>query len=279
MVVAAGGKACIYGGFSRYVTNQLSCLDGTNSTISWQVSDKRAVTALLAASDGIYVGYSGFPEVDKYEIPSGNVIWSQSLSGGGLTHIFMVNDEVQVSTNPFIFTILSKNDGKIIETKKGRGQDIYISTQRDTILPEIQAIDTSTGEILWQQFDLHRELRMAPIFLEDRIIVRTGLKMGVIYAIDRATGDILWETADNIVSSISYSPNKAKVYALTRVGHLLELDVKDGTQIILVEFSSTPFVLNGEKQVGGYEVALDDSTQMLFVLLGDSRQLFAFKVE
>ena len=193
--------------------------------------------------------------------------------------MFIVNDEVQVSTNPFIFTILSKNDGKIIETKKGRGQDIYISTQRDTILPEIQAIDTSTGEILWQQFDLHRELRMAPIFLEDRIIVRTGLTMGVVYAIDRATGEILWETEDNIVSSISYSPMKEKVYALTRDGQLLELDIKDGSQKVSVEFSSTPFVLNGEKRVGGYEIAFDDSTQMIYILLGDSRQLFAFKVK
>jgi len=38
-------------------------------------------------------------------------------------------------------------------------------------------------------------------------------------------------------------------------------------------------VLNGEKRVGGYEIAFDDSTQMIYILLGDSRQLFAFKVK
>jgi hypothetical protein len=62
------------------------------------------------------------------------------------------------------------------------------------------------------------------------------------------------------------------------MGKLLSIDRNSGQQIILAEFTSVPFVINGEQQVGGYEVAFDDSTQRLYVLLGDSRQLFAFQV-
>jgi hypothetical protein len=70
------------------------------------------------------------------------------------------------------------------------------------------------------------------------------------------------------------------VYVISRDGQLLSIDNVGGKQTILAKFSSTPFILNGDvPYIGGYEIAFDDSTQMLYVLLGDSRQLFAFKMK
>jgi DNA-binding beta-propeller fold protein YncE len=102
--------------------------------------------------------------------------------------------------------------------------------------------------------------------------------MGSLYAIDSASGAVLWKTDGNIISNIAYSSAKSMVYALSRNGQLLAIDQNSGQQLVLAEFSSVPFILNGEQIAGGYELAFDDSTQVLYVLLGDSRQIFTFHI-
>lgn len=270
MMVASKGKVLIIDGL------RIVGLDGLNGEELWHRHDQFSATALTAAPDAFYVGYSGVPHVMKFK-PSGDIIWSQYLNGRGLGPLYIVGNEVQVSTAPFIFTVLDKENGQMKYQKEG--DDIYITTPDETFMPQIQAIETGTEKVIWQRFDLDRELFLPPIFLEDRILVRTGKTLGSIYTLDRFTGETLWKTDDNIISSIAYSPLTKKVYALTREGQLLAIDIFSGKQSIITEFSNTPFVLNGEENVGGYEIAFDDSTQNLYVLLGDSRQLFAFKVK
>jgi outer membrane protein assembly factor BamB len=279
MMVSNSGYVFVNGGLTRFAGEKVNCLVSSNGAVLWQKSDQRSATALYAAADGVYVGYSGVPHVNKYELTAGNVIWSQFLSGRGLGSIYLIEDEIQVSTDPFIFTVLDKMDGKVLRTR--RGDDIYISTSIDTIMHGIQSVNSATGDVIWQQFDLDDYLRLNPIFMKDKILLRTGEGYGgSVYALDRATGMILWKTTEeNIIGSIALSINNGQVYALTRDGYLISIDTEVGNQKIMAEFSNIPFILNGEKQVGGYEVAFDDSTQMLYVLLGDSRQLFAFQVE
>jgi outer membrane protein assembly factor BamB len=277
MMVASEGKIIINGGLANYAGEKIIGLDGLTGKELWQRDDQYTATALFAAPDGVYVGYSGVPHVNKYELSSGEAFWSQPLSGRGLPYLFIVDNEVHVSTDPFIFTKLDKENGKVLQTREG--DDIYISTPDETFMPQIQAINTSTGDVIWQRFDLDDYLRLAPIFLNDRILVRTGEESGSIYVLDRTTGETLWKSNDNIISSIAYSPRNGHLYALTQDGQLLGIDKDNGNQIILVEFSNIPFTLSGKDQGGGYEIAFDGSTQNLYVLLGDSRQLFAFKVK
>jgi outer membrane protein assembly factor BamB len=269
MMVATEGKVLINGAL-------IIGLDGLSGEELWHRYDQFSATALTAAPDAFYVGYSGVPHVIKFK-PSGDIIWSQYLSGRGLGPLFIVGNEVQVSTDPFIFTVLDKENGQIKNQRKGN--DIYIVTPDTTFMPRIQAIETSTGKVIWQRFDFDRELQLPPIFLIDKILIRTGRISGSIYMLDRFTGETIWKTEDNIISSIAYSPFSEKVYALTREGSLLAIDEVSGEQSVIAEFSSAPFVIHGVETVGGYEIAFDDSTQNLYVLLGDSRQVFAFKVK
>jgi len=69
------------------------------------------------------------------------------------------------------------------------------------------------------------------------------------------------------------------LFALTQSGQLLKINTSNGEQSVLLSFSPQPFVLNGDSIVGGYEIGFDESNNILFILLGDSRQLFAFKIE
>jgi hypothetical protein len=64
---------------------------------------------------------------------------------------------------------------------------------------------------------------------------------------------------------------------LTESGQLLRINCDDGEQLVILNFSPAPLIMNGDSIVGGYELALDESSNTLFVLLGDSRQLFAYK--
>jgi outer membrane protein assembly factor BamB len=168
----------------------------------------------------------------------------------------------------------------VIENIKGR--EIFISTQEITISPilmnELQSEETATGKVIWR-IGLDRQLRMAPLFTDDVIYLRLGGTMGSAYAIERSTGKILWKTNDIVVSNIALSEPGGMAYMLTRNGELWGVKKDTGEITTLIEFSNSPFILNGEDIVGGYELAYDQTTMSLFILLGDSRQLFAFKEE
>ena len=289
-MVASAGKVFILGNIGNNTEENIVCLDGLNGNVVWRKTNRGYEepgyplvgypSVLFAAPDGLYVGYGGVPSVKKLALSTGDILWSQSLDGRGLWFLYAQEDSVQVSTDPFIHTVLDKITGEILQSTQDwrGGQDIYISAPDVTIMHPLQVVRTSTGELIWRQ-DLDRELTLAPIFLDHIILVRTNRTMGSIYALARASGAILWKTDGNIISGIAYSPSNAKVYVLTRDGKLLSIDRDSGNQVTLAVFSSVPFVLNGEQVVGGYEIAFDDTTEMLYVLLGDSRQLYAFMVE
>jgi hypothetical protein len=60
---------------------------------------------------------------------------------------------------------------------------------------------------------------------------------------------------------------------------LLAINENNGFVDTIAKFSSVPFVLNGKSDVGSYQLTYDINENVLFVSLGDSRQLFAFKEE
>ena len=150
-----------------------------------------------------------------------------------------------------VFQVKNAESGEVIENMKGR--EIFISTPKITVSPILmnqpQAEKTDTGELIWR-ISLDRQLRMAPLFTEDVIYLRSGGTMGSAYAVKSLTGDILWKTEDNIISNIAISPAKRLAYVLTRDGNLLGIDIDTGVITTLIEFSNGPFVLNGEDIVG-----------------------------
>jgi outer membrane protein assembly factor BamB len=230
---------------------------------------------LVLGSDGLYVGCSGNTYVVKYDL-NGDKLWSTPLRGPGIRYMYLIDDQLQVSTSLDELVGLNTSDGKgtLLHSDD---QIVIFSTLAVSYvdLNGLRAVDNNTKTVLWNT-EWDGLFWLAPVFLADVILFRTGIEMGRIYGIDRASGATLWRTDENIISNIAYSPTKATVYALSRDGQLLAINPISGEQSILAEFSSVPFILDGE--VGGYELAFDDTTQLLYVLLGDSRQLFAFQI-
>lgn len=285
MMVASTGKVLFVGSMSNDEGTRLLCLDGVSGKVSWERVDpryeERGRLRVISATHGeLYAGYSGVPSVKKLDLSTGDVLWSIPLSGRGFVYLFVIGNEVHISTTPEWYSKINAERGELIE--KVHGREIYISTSNITIAPilmnELQAEDAATGKLIWR-VGLDLELRMAPLFMEDVIYLRSGRTMGSIYAVQRSTGKILWKTDDIVISNITISPAKKLAYALTRDGNLLGIDIDSGVTTTLIEFSNGPFVLNGKDIVGGYELAYDQTTRSLFILLGDSRQLFAFREE
>ncbi|MGA9398202.1 MAG: PQQ-binding-like beta-propeller repeat protein, partial [Anaerolineaceae bacterium] len=213
----------------------------------------------------------------KFDL-NGTETWSKYFGGSGINYMQIANNQVQVFTSSDKLIILNSQDGEVVK-RSSYNNPVFLFTPTITFEEKagLQAIDNLSNTDLWH-VRLDHEIITSPTFLIDRIYIKTGQILGSVYSIDRATGDILWKTADNIVSNIAYSESLKKIYLLTRNGQLLNIDWDNGQQVVSAEISSTPFVLNGEEIVGGYELAFDDINQILFVLLGDSRQLFAFQI-
>ena len=285
-MVADAGKITLIGGLDKSAfSNSLICLDNTDGHLIWQKTDLPVeepgyLSSLTADSGDLFVGYGGVPSVKKINIANGDLLWSKSLKGRGQSYIFVVNQEIQIPTGPSIFTAVNSETGGILRTK--RGDDIFISTVDDTFLRwgnGMRAIDTKTGDFLWE-VQLDHELTMQPVFTKNTIFLRTSRDIGSVYAIERSTGKILWKTDDTFISDIAFSDKKDKVYVINQNGEVWEINGSSGKRKPIIEFTNTPFQTYGSDDISrGYEIAYDNTEDILYVLLGDSRQLFAFDMK
>jgi outer membrane protein assembly factor BamB len=124
-----------------------------------------------------------------------------------------------------------------------------------------------------------RDLRQAPVFTEDKIFLRNGADFsGTAYALDRTSGELLWEIP-NIIGNVAYSPDQQLVYALREDGDLLRIDENTGNTSAIASFSPGPFIFFDGINPCAYQLAYNEGEHTLVVYLGDSRQLFTFKVE
>jgi outer membrane protein assembly factor BamB len=273
---ASSGLVCFIGAFHYEELFNVICMNGINDEVIWHTNPISSDT-LIVTSDGVYIGRDGGGGgVTKYDL-MGNILWVNYISGAGILYMYLVDNQLQVSVYPYKLFGVNSTDGKLM-IQYLKDEVGFISTPADTFIRvyDLKAVVLETGQTKWE-INLPGDLIVPPVFLEEMIILRTGDVMGSIYAIDRASGDTLWKTEDNVISNIAYSSTHHQIYYLTKEGKILSADINTGSESVLVEFTSTPFISISEDFVGSYDIAFDDTTNMLYVILGDSRQLFAFE--
>ena len=100
---------------------------------------------------------------------------------------------------------------------------------------------------------------------------------GYIVATDKSNNQELWRNKANVISNLAVTPKF--IYALGEDGSLLQLNSQTGQKENWLVFSPTSFAERSEQTTSfAYYVAVDTSTNILFVYLGDSAQLFAFQL-
>jgi len=276
-ISAGSGLLCLLGDIEYPPEKAISCIEGISNEVQWQKAPGNAM-GILVASDGVYVSYIGFsPGIDKYD-HEGGLIWSRTLTGSGIIYFYHYNDSIELFLHPERFLVLGAESEDEIENIKGVEVILKTSTEVFTKNAYLESKDLKSENINWS-FEIGNSIRLKPLFTDNYIFLRTGRVLGSALAVDRKTGDVLLNTEKNVISNVVYLPKTNQAVMLNENGFLLAIDVLNGQQTKLVEFSNPPFVLNGDANVGGYELAFDEEQSILFVLLGDSRQLYAFLVK
>jgi outer membrane protein assembly factor BamB len=273
---ALNNRVCFLGGLDYSTYSNIVCLSGNDGKVLWQDHSSNH-ESLAITPNAIFVIYSNSAGIIKYDT-SGKVVWSKRLSGTGSDYLYIVGEQLQVLTIPEKFWVLDFDGNEINSIA---GDKIFIGTSQGDFVESngIKLVKTNSSEVIWQFQNLDDVLEMAPLFTETKVFVRTGQESGSIFTINRENGKLLWKTEDNIISNVVYSSANQAIYALTRDGNLLAINENNGFVDTIAKFSSVPFVLNGKSDVGSYQLTYDINENVLFVSLGDSRQLFAFKEE
>lgn len=274
------GITCFLGDLGkRELYKNFVCLESQGGKVLW--SKQNGVQSTIAITpDGIFIAYSSPAELKKFDLETGDLLESRKLGGTGSIYLTYLNDQIQVSTtNPESLWILNTNAEIMTKIRIGE-YTMLLSTPDETYvyLKGLQALQTDTKDVLWEHVDM-RSMRQVPIFTEDKIFLRNGSGLsGTAYALDRHNEKLLWNIS-NIIGNLVYSPDKQSVYALRENGDLLTIDAKTGNENILATFSPTPFLFFDGVDTCAYQLAYDSEKHILLVYLGDSKQLFAFKVE
>lgn len=271
---SAGELVCVLGDISFPPKNIVSCIDTMSRELAWQKSIG-APAGIIVSPDEVIVSYDGTKGVEKYDT-NGNLIWSYPVSG--VLYTYVSENQLQLFMHPEKFQVLRLDDGSVIEELENQKVIFSTATERFVKDVNLEARSIDLNQLFWS-IEMGNKIRLAPLFTEKFMFFRTGNTVGSVFAVNQTTGQVLWQTDSNIISNIVYLPSYEKVVVLTRDGRLLSINAQSGEREVWAEFSNTPFVLNGEEVVGGYELAYNENSRILYLLLGDSRQLFAFQID
>lgn len=273
-IAGSSGLVCILGDITYPPQQKVNCLDSLTGRLNWQ-RDIGTASGIIMAHDGIYITYGGRPGVQRYDL-AGNLIWSRSLVGTNVVYAYLNNNHIQLFMHPERFLVLDRRTGEIVEEQKG--EEIIFSTDTNSYVRSfgIESRSKDLGRLFWHM-QLPSDIRLAPIFTEDSILLRTGRTRGSIIRVDQKTGEIVWETNDYIISNIAYSSDLNALFALTNEDELVTIQYPTGKQSILANFS--PNFPGEDEPWEQFEIAFDEESKILSVLLGDSKQLFILRVK
>lgn len=273
-IAGSSGLVCILGDITYPPQSKVNCLDSLTGKLNWQ-KDIGTASGIIMAPDEIYVTYGGRPGVERYDF-AGNSSWSRSLTGTSVVYAYLNKNHIQLFMHPERYLLLDKRTGEIVEEQKGK--EIIFSTDTSSYVRSfgIESRSKDLSQLYWHM-KLPNDIRLAPIFTEDSIFLRTGRTHGSIICVDRKTGDILWETDDHIISNIAYSSGLNTLFALTNEEELVAIQQATGEQSILANFS--PDFPSGDEPWEQFEITFDEESELLSVLLGDSKQLFILHVK
>lgn len=273
---AGNGLVCVLGDTKYPPENAVSCIDGVSNEVVWGKSIGSS-TGVLVSLDGVYVSYIGYsPGLEKYDL-NGELIWTRTFKGGGIQYFYLYENFIQLFFIPERFLILDAETEEEIEDVKGADVILKTSTEIITKTNYLESKDATSGKTNWS-FDISNRVSLKPLFTDKYVIMKINRAMGTAIVVDRKTGKTLFEK-EGVISNVVYLPESNQIIVIDENGVVLSVDVQSGKETKLVEFSNPPFFLNGGEHLGGYELAFDESLNLLYVLLGDSRQLYAFQMK
>lgn len=222
-----------------------------------------------------YIGTNQGPELYKYDYQNKNKVWSRKMSVEKAPCCFRISNGDLITNWYRGFYRFSASDGTLIEERLWQGTFFYMENgiYYLTTSNGLWGID-SFGNETWDA-NIHEEINYPPIFTNDRVFIRTDREQGSLYVVNRKPASLLWKGEWIIISNVAVSPKR--VYFLTADGFLLGVNAADGEIETSIQFATEYFYDTDRNQNNNYHVAYDDSSSLVFLLLGDSAQLIAIR--
>ena len=281
---ASISTACFIGDLGKpQQYDQLICFNDETGEVKWK--GVKVLAGLLTATPvGLFVAdlggsVSGFSGLSDFDLLNGALIWRKDFINSNPTSLAFFDNQVQLITwKPGQRLWVFDTNGNIL--KVINDTHAFLTTPEVTFFSGtgIRAERTDTGDVLWDHIDT--SFTFTPIFTQDKIFCHSQSYSETAYALDRNTGKVLWRVQDLVDgSSLAYSPEKRRVYALRKDGALLAIDEDTGEINIAAKFSSPLFLPIIDGTAEAYELAYDQEQHILLVSFGDGHQLFAFREE
>jgi outer membrane protein assembly factor BamB len=210
--------------------------------------------------------------VIAFDGPTGNVIWRSDFYG---LSVVTVGARVIVGGFSRVLALNSENGQTLWETHVPA--NVGRVELRDNLLyvvggdPPTEILDPGTGNIV-DQFEEPFSFWQEPSLGSS--LFRTGRGEDVI-AINAISGLEIWRKDAKVISNLAVTPSY--IYALDLNGDLFRLNPLTGQSESFIQFTPVPFNLHNNEGIPYYYYIATDAN-LIFVYLGDSAQLFAFKI-
>jgi hypothetical protein len=290
-LLAFQGSLFLEASFGQNKSMSLSRTHLETGEIIWQSVLNREIAGVLAHNeDAIFHGSGRRGNITAYDIETGKQIWERSLTwlGNNAVDYMHATEErlyVDSSADLDVFDVYTGQSQKWesqLDPSVMFHVDDSIIYHRATSR-SIQAADRKTGRDIWE-VDFHNSIRMAPVFTEKLLIVKTGRSgTGQIYVIGRSTGTILWqhppgpidwENPANIVGDVA--EDSGYIFYLTAEAQLQSARAMTGHSAGTVQFNPSLRELDDLERVNR-DFCIVANDNVVVVYFGSSRQLFAFR--
>jgi outer membrane protein assembly factor BamB len=253
-MVALGNKVFTIGSSSDQEEPRLIALDAHTGDIIWQYGDAK-VSVLTTSENKLFVGELGGGRIIALNPDTGAIEWS-TIHIGNVTNVLVRENILYVDTvseNYFLFDV---NTGNILKTI------LYI-------------VDGAPNDEIPIWSDKKKRLQFVGNVMYFQFPTDFPVDKGEITATDEVSGDQIWSSGP-LYATDQIATSPLGVFVLDSDGKLLRFGATDGESDQVIQFKPAPTLRNG--YAFGYYVAVDSDNQLLFVYLGDSAQLFAFRL-
>jgi outer membrane protein assembly factor BamB len=254
-IVSASGKLFLLGSDNESNRSQVIAFDCVSGDNLWRFDFPLSNdgNTIAATTSEVLIGGAG--EVLALDIENGHMLWSTGIPNGrAVIELYILGNNLYVDSIGSRYSILDIKTGNIL-------QSVEYDLGKN---PPFWKINTGNG--WWEN----------AVLVDDLFYSRMGEQFGRIIAFNKTSDLLLWVSENDIVSNIVATPTA--VYALSLDGKLLRFDPLKGTPNILATFSEVPFNLQSNGYRYYYYLAFDKESQVLFITMGDSAQLFGIRI-
>lgn len=258
-MIAVAGKLVIIGSERQESLSSLLAFDGASGNVFWENSNISA-NVVTTSSSMLFIG--GVGNVIAINPTDGKIIWSTHLPSRSVTKL-LVRDE-------------------LLHADTVSGNHFLLDPETGTIIQSIEyTIDNAPNEDIPPLSNHRMNLDyVGNILFFQKQIGWPFVKEVEIIATEETSGTQLWSSTLPIVGRAACS--QLGIFALQTDGKVLHLNPISGISSKIVQFDPALTKQyqyeDGAYQAYGYFVTVDNVSQTMFVYLGDSRQLFAFRL-